>query len=88
MEDYYYLLKNVYKIEPKFNFKDEIINNITVYNYKCSCLYNGITFTTEISTENDILKDSIYENRIVYNSMAILLLSQLNNKIQDYTEKI
>ena len=88
MEDYYYLLKNVYKIEPKFNFKDEIINNITVYNYKASCLYNGITFTTEISTENDILKDGIYENRIVYNTMAILLLSQLNNKIQVYTEKI
>ena len=36
MEDYYYLLKNVYIIEPKFNFKDEIINNITVYNYKSS----------------------------------------------------
>ena len=88
MEDYYYLLKNVYKIEPKFNFKDEIINNITVYYYKGSCLYNGITFTAEISTENDILKDGIYENRIVYNTMAILLLSQLNNKIQDYTEKI
>jgi hypothetical protein len=62
--------------------------NNNIYNYSSKLFYPGITFTTEISTENDILKDSIYENRIIYNTMAILLLSQLNNKIQDYTEKI
>jgi hypothetical protein len=66
MENYYYFLKNKYNIEPKYDFTDK---------YKCSCEYDGKTYTSEISCENDI------KGRIAYGSVAILLLLQLNDQI-------
>ena len=87
MENYYYFVKNIYKIEPKFNFTEEITNDIKVYSYKGACIYDGISFKTEICLDTDIVKDFDQESRIAYSTMSILLLIQLNNKIHDYIKK-
>ena len=77
MENYYYFVKSRYNIEPKFNFTDDIIDGVQVYNYKGSCEYNGQKFKTEILTDNKA------KGRIAYCYISILLLLQLNNKISN-----
>ena len=78
MENYYYFFRSRYNnIEPKFDFTDDIIDGVQVYNYKCSCEYNGQKFKTEILTDNEA------KGRIAHCYISMLLLLQLNNKISN-----